>query len=201
MPESLAGQLRRAAAALAAGRPAADLPSLLLRAAAALKAPAAPAFAGDCLNSPLADVSAAAPLAAAPGEVIILEADGGSRGNPGPAGCGVVLKDGAGNVVGQFAKFLGRATNNVAEYQGLLLGLEEAFKLNPSSLQVKLDSELLVKQLNGLYQVKSPHLRPLYQQARTWLDKFQQVSVAHVPRRCNQQADNLANQAMDRGRD
>jgi ribonuclease HI len=198
MSESLADQLRLAADALALGRLVDDLPSLLRRAAAELKALDSSAFANDAAILPSANADAAAGVQ---GEAIILEADGGSRGNPGPAGCGAVLRDGAGNVIGQFARFLGRATNNVAEYQGLLMGLEEAFKFNPSSLQVKLDSELLVKQLNGLYQVKSPHLRPLYQQAKAWLGKFKRISVAHVPRRCNQLADNLANQAMDQGRD
>jgi ribonuclease HI len=130
---------------------------------------------------------------------LVLYADGGSRGNPGPAGAGAVLFDDKGETVEELSRFLGSATNNVAEYEGLIMGLEAALKRGASSLEVKLDSELLVKQINGQYRVKSPHLKPLFQKAKALLDRFDQVRVSHVRREFNKDADRLANQAMDRG--
>ena len=126
-----------------------------------------------------------------------LMSDGGSRGNPGPAGCGAVLLDADGRQVGAWRRYLGRATNNLAEYQGLILGLTQAAALGVRRLTVLMDSELLVRQLNGQYQVKSPQLKPLHQQARQLLTGFAQVQIRHIPRERNQLADALANQAMD----
>lgn len=132
-------------------------------------------------------------------EKLILNADGGARGNPGPAGCGAVLSLPGGEVVASLHKYLGHATNNVAEYQGLLLGLEAAQEQGASSLEVRLDSELIVRQLNGQYKVKSPHLKPLYEQAKGLLHAFDSVTIVHVRRENNREADKLANQAMDQG--
>lgn len=126
-----------------------------------------------------------------------LYSDGGSRGNPGPAGCGAVLLDPAGRQVGAWRQYLGRATNNHAEYQGLILGLTRAAELGVRELTVLMDSELLVRQLGGQYQVKSPQLKPLFEQARQLLAGFARVQVRHIPREQNSQADALANQAMD----
>ncbi len=137
-------------------------------------------------------------MSSAPAE-LILNADGGSRGNPGPAGCGAVLSLPSGEVVASLNKFLGNTTNNVAEYQGLLLGLKAAREQGTASLEVRLDSELIVRQLNGQYKVKSPHLKPLYQEARNLLLAFDRVNIVHVRRELNRAADSLANEAMDHG--
>jgi ribonuclease HI len=132
-------------------------------------------------------------------ERLILNADGGARGNPGPAGCGAVLSLPDGEIVAGLQKFLGNTTNNVAEYQGLLLGLEAAKDEGASDLEVRLDSELIVRQLNGQYKVKSPHLKPLYEQAKSLLQAFDSVTIVHVRRENNREADKLANLAMDQG--
>jgi ribonuclease HI len=130
---------------------------------------------------------------------LVLFADGGSRGNPGPAGAGAILLDDQGTAVAELSRFLGRTTNNVAEYQGLIMGLEAASKEGASSLAVRLDSELLVKQLNGQYRVKAPNLKPLYQKAQGLLRGFKRVDIQHVRREYNKEADRLANLAMDKG--
>lgn len=134
-------------------------------------------------------------------ELLILNADGGARGNPGPAGCGAVLSLPDGEVVARLNKYLGKTTNNVAEYQGLLLGLQAAKDHGAAKLEVRLDSELIVRQLNGQYKVKSPLLKPLYEQARGLLQAFDSVTIVHVRRENNREADKLANQAMDQGTD
>ncbi len=124
--------------------------------------------------------------------------DGASRGNPGPAGAGAVLSDPGGEIRARLAEYLGLATNNVAEYRALLLGLKEALKLGVRKIRVLADSELMVRQLNGLYRVKAPHLLPLWQAAKKELQKFQTHAITHVPREENSQADTLANEAIDR---
>jgi ribonuclease HI len=129
--------------------------------------------------------------------VLILHADGASRGNPGLAGAGAVLLDQTGRQVGSFKRFLGIATNNEAEYQALLLGLEGALKLGADRLSIRLDSQLLVRQLNGQYRVKSPGLKPLYEKALRLLRDFAEVDIIHVKRNLNTEADALANQAID----
>jgi ribonuclease HI len=126
-----------------------------------------------------------------------LHCDGACRGNPGPAGAGVVLHDPQGRLKVRKGRYLGETTNNVAEYQALLLGLEEARKLSVRKLQVLADSELMVKQLNGLYRVKSPHLLPLWRQALQALKQLESYAVIHVPREKNRLADEVANQAID----
>jgi len=127
---------------------------------------------------------------------VTIYADGGSRGNPGPAGCGAVLiKDGA--TVSSVSHFLGVATNNVAEYTGLVLGLERALALGYKVVDVKMDSELVVKQMNGQYRVKNEGLIPLFNQARSLASRFSSFSISHVRRELNKDADLLANRAMD----
>jgi ribonuclease HI len=130
-------------------------------------------------------------------QTLVLEADGGSRGNPGPAGAGAVLRTPAGKVVREMKQYLGWATNNIAEYQGLIMGLQAAGEYGPARLVIRLDSELVVRQLNGQYKVKSPNLQPLYQQARRLLAQMAEVEIVHIPRGRNSLADALANQAMD----
>ena len=123
--------------------------------------------------------------------------DGASRGNPGPAGAGAVLYNPRGEVAAQLARYLGETTNNVAEYQALILGLQEAVRLGAKKLQVFADSELLVRQLNGTYRVKAPHLLPLWRLAKNELQKFKAYTISHVPRAENSLADDLANQGID----
>jgi ribonuclease HI len=130
-------------------------------------------------------------------EVWSLYCDGASRGNPGQAGAGVLLKDAAGDIRLQAGKYLGRVTNNVAEYQALLLGLQKARELGVKKIQVFADSELMVRQLKGQYRVKAPHLLPLYEAAQQALKEFETFAISHVPRELNSLADRLANQAID----
>jgi ribonuclease HI len=137
------------------------------------------------------------PVGPTPAEAV-LHCDGAARGNPGPAGAGAVLLDAQGRELAHFRRFLGRATNNVAEYQALILGLQGARARGVKRLSVRLDSELLVKQLNGQYRVKSPHLKPLYSQTGSLLRGFERVDIIHVRRENNSTADRLANEAIDR---
>jgi ribonuclease HI len=124
-------------------------------------------------------------------------ADGGSRGNPGPAASGAVLFDEAGAVLREVGTFLGVATNNVAEWTGLLTGLEAALELGVDDLAVRLDSELVVKQISGAYRVKYEGLIPLHAKAKVLLRRFAHVDVKHVPRKQNAAADALVNQVLD----
>ena len=123
--------------------------------------------------------------------------DGAARGNPGPAGAGVLILGPDGEVVERVHRWLGEATNNVAEYRALLLGLERAQALGFTDLEVCSDSELLVRQLNGQYKVKHPTLRELYAQAVERIGEFQRVHIRHVPRELNADADALANRGID----
>lgn len=128
---------------------------------------------------------------------LILNIDGGSRGNPGPAGAGVVLRDAGGRVVAHLGAFLGRATNNVAEYSGLIAGLKKAAELAARRVKVYSDSQLLVYQMTGRYRVKNPALAGLLLEAKGLESKFDRVDYQHIPREQNAIADGLANQAMD----
>jgi len=123
--------------------------------------------------------------------------DGGSRGNPGPAGYGVQIVDGDGQVLAELHQALGHATNNVAEYQGLLAALAWALDRGVKPLHIRSDSELLVRQLKGEYRVKNPGLQPLYQEARERVARIGKVTFEHVRRELNCEADRLANLAMD----
>lgn len=128
-----------------------------------------------------------------------LFADGGARGNPGPAGAGAYLVDESGQPRAEIYKYLGETTNNVAEYSALILGLEETLRQGVKAIQVKLDSQLIVRQLEGTYKVKQPHLQELFAKVQELIEQFTQFSVAHIPREENQEADRLANLAMDEG--
>ena len=123
--------------------------------------------------------------------------DGAARGNPGPAGAGAVLFDEEGQVLERLGKFLGRQTNNVAEYQGLLLGLRRAQELGAEELEVVADSELIIRQLSGAYQVRAPALRELHSEALSLLKAFRKVKLVHVPRAQNAEADEMSNRAID----
>ncbi len=123
--------------------------------------------------------------------------DGACRGNPGAGGAGAVLVDGDGAVVATAKQFLGHCTNNIAEYRALILGLEEALRQGCRSLAIFMDSELLVRQLQGVYRVKNPTLIPLMGEVRALLNRFDAWEVAHVPRSENALADGLANEAID----
>ncbi len=123
--------------------------------------------------------------------------DGAARGNPGPAGAGAVIVSPAGHIMAKIGKFLGESTNNVAEYTGLILGLKRAKAMGIKELDVFSDSELLVRQLAGEYAVKAEHLKPLHDEARTLLNGFPEVHVAHIPREENKAADEMSNRAID----
>ena len=129
---------------------------------------------------------------------VIVEADGGSRGNPGPAGYGaVVWSDDHGTVLAENKQAIGRATNNVAEYRGLIAGLEEAAKLGATDVDVFMDSKLVVEQMSGRWKVKHPDLAPLHKQATALSTRFDRITYAWIPRAKNSHADRLANEAMD----
>jgi probable phosphoglycerate mutase len=130
---------------------------------------------------------------------ITAHCDGGARGNPGPAGFGAVVQDANGTVLAELSEFLGIQTNNVAEYSGLLAVLSYALAHGHRRLRVVSDSELMVKQIQGKYQVKSPGLRPLYEQARKKIAQLDRFEITHALRHKNKDADRLANDAMDRG--
>ena len=123
--------------------------------------------------------------------------DGGSRGNPGPAGAGAVVYDSGGRMITGRGRPLGRATNNEAEYGGLLLGLELARDLGAKRLEIRADSELLVRQMNGEYRIRAGNLRELAERARSLLAGFVETGFVAVPRERNFRADRLANRAMD----
>ena len=131
--------------------------------------------------------------------VASLYTDGASRGNPGPAGAGVLLIDEKGRPILELNRFLGKATNNEAEYQALIAGLEAAEKLQLSRLRIFVDSELIVKQLHGEYRVRNPRLQPLFDEVASRLQRLSSYAIMHVPRERNQEADRLANEAVDRG--
>ena len=132
---------------------------------------------------------------------LVLETDGGSRGNPGPAGYGAVVRDAAtGEVLAELSDFLGHATNNVAEYSGLIAGLRAAAALAPGAdVDVRMDSKLVVEQMSGRWQIKHPGMRPLAAQARQAVQSLGRVTYTWVPRSRNTHADRLANEAMDAG--
>jgi len=126
-----------------------------------------------------------------------LYSDGAARGNPGPSGAGAVLVAPSGQVVERLGKYLGVQTNNFAEYTALILGLQRASELGVDEVEVFADSELMIRQLSGRYQVKSTSLRPLYEQALRLLNGFSRVKLVHVPREMNAAADEMSNKAID----
>jgi ribonuclease HI len=125
--------------------------------------------------------------------------DGGSRGNPGPAGFGAVIEDPQGQIAARLSEFLGRQTNNFAEYKGLLAVLEWAQAHGVHQLRVISDSELMVKQMKGQYKVASPGLRPLWEDAKRLASQLERFEIRHTLRGGNREADRLANEAMDKG--
>jgi probable phosphoglycerate mutase len=130
---------------------------------------------------------------------LLVEADGGSRGNPGPAGYGSVVRDGqTGEVLAELSESLGRTTNNVAEYSGLIAGLRAAARIAPGAdIEVRMDSKLVVEQMSGRWKIKHPSMLPLAAQARQAAGALGRVSYTWVPRARNAHADRLANEAMD----
>ncbi|HZQ17628.1 MAG TPA: ribonuclease HI family protein [Terriglobales bacterium] len=134
-----------------------------------------------------------------PENYLIAHTDGGARGNPGPAGYGVVVHDSRGNKVAALSQYLGRQTNNFAEYRALIAALEYAVKHGPKALKVISDSELLVRQIKGIYKVKEPTLRDLHARAKELISQLDWFEVEHVLRGDNREADELANAAMDKG--
>src|SRR6476469_4720882 len=134
-------------------------------------------------------------------ETITLEFDGGSRGNPGPAGIGVVLRAQDGTPIVTLGRFIGRATNNVAEYKALITALEEAKKLGAKKIIIRGDSELIIRQMLGQYRVKNPDLRELYDHAQHLYHQFDEAKIEHNLRHKNELADKLVNLAMDRKQD
>jgi ribonuclease HI len=139
------------------------------------------------------------PSSKVPEHYLVAYSDGGARGNPGPAGYGVVLHDETGRKVASLSQYLGHQTNNVAEYQGLIGALEYAVEHGPKALKVVSDSELLVKQIRGEYKVKNPTLQDLHGRAKQLIRQLDWFTIQHVLRGKNQEADRLANEAMDKG--
>jgi ribonuclease HI len=131
---------------------------------------------------------------------LVVHVDGGSRGNPGPAAGAAVISTDDGELLAQASELLGVVTNNVAEYRGLLLGVRRARELGATELELINDSELIAKQLSGVYKVKHPDMRPLHAQALALLREFDEWSIRSVPRAQNEQADALVNAALDGAR-
>jgi ribonuclease HI len=143
---------------------------------------------------------AASPEAAREGRgAVSLYTDGASRGNPGPSGAGAILLDGEGRRLLELNRFLGTATNNEAEYHGLIAGLKAAEDLGVARLRIFLDSELVVKQLRGEYRVRNARLQVLFKEVASRLQRLTSYAIIHVRRELNQEADRLANEAVDRG--
>lgn len=134
-----------------------------------------------------------------PEHYLIAHSDGGARGNPGPAGYGVVIQDEAGRKVAALSQYLGHQTNNFAEYQGLIAALEYAIEHGHKSLRLISDSELLVRQIKGIYKVKNSTLQELHGRAKELIAGLEWFSIDHALREHNREADELANQAMDKG--
>jgi len=130
-------------------------------------------------------------------KIVVVHTDGGARGNPGPAGTGVVIKSESGQVLYAVGEYIGETTNNVAEYRALIRALENAFQLGATEVKVNMDSELIVKQMLGQYKIKEPTLQQLASEVIKLRNKFDQISFTHVRREYNQEADLLVNQAID----
>ena len=127
---------------------------------------------------------------------VIIHADGASRGNPGQAAIGATIKDGEGRLLASLSQRIGRATNNQAEYRAVIAALKEAVKLGAGEADIYLDSELVVKQINGSYRVRNAALKPLYQQVKELAASFKAFRITHIPRHQNAEADALANAAF-----
>jgi len=123
--------------------------------------------------------------------------DGASRGNPGPAAIGALIKDGQGKLIARISQRIGTTTNNQAEYRAIIAALEKAISLGFKQVEVNSDSELVVRQLNGIYRVKKAELKPLHQQVKQLQSLLEGFTITHIPRQQNTEADNLANTALD----
>jgi ribonuclease HI len=134
-------------------------------------------------------------------ETLTLEFDGGSRGNPGHAGIGVVIRAQDGTPLVTLGRYIGKCTNNVAEYKALIAALQEALRLGAKKVHIRGDSELIVRQMKGEYRVKHPNMKPLYEQAQELIHRFTSARIEHNLRHKNELADKLANRAMDRKQD
>lgn len=128
----------------------------------------------------------------------VIFTDGGARGNPGPAGIGIVIKSLSHEVIESYGRYIGETTNNQAEYKALISALEKAVELRAEEAECFLDSELLVKQLNHEYKVRDKDLAPLFLRVWNLLNKFKKVTFKHIPRERNKEADKLVNEAIDR---
>jgi ribonuclease HI len=129
---------------------------------------------------------------------LLIHTDGAARGNPGPAGAGAILRDADdGTVLAEIAEPLGHATNNVAEWSAVRLALEEALRLGATHVDLRMDSELVARQITGIYRVKHPDLKPFHAAVMEMLDRFEGYTVGHVPRALNKDADRLSNIAID----
>lgn len=129
---------------------------------------------------------------------LLIHTDGAARGNPGPAGAGAILRDAAtGDVLAEVAQGLGRATNNVAEWTAVRLALEEARRIGATHVDVRMDSQLVARQISGMYRVKHPDLQPIHATVMTLLRSFDGYTVGHIPRELNKDADRLSNVAID----
>ena len=131
------------------------------------------------------------------GQTAIANIDGGARGNPGPAAYGVVIRNPKGEVAAELSQYLGHQTNNFAEYSGLLAALDYAIRERIASLKVRSDSELLVRQMKGVYKVKNPALQELFRQAQSLVRKLEHFSIEHIFREQNKEADRLVNEVLD----
>ncbi len=127
---------------------------------------------------------------------VVINTDGTAEPNPGPAAIGAIIKDKQGKVIATISQSIGRATNNQAEYRAIIAALEKATKAGIRQVDIRSDSELVVRQLNRQYRVKSASLKPLYQQAKQLLDQLEGFTITHIPREQNTEADNLANTAL-----
>lgn len=128
---------------------------------------------------------------------VIIYTDGGSRNNPGDAGIGVVVMDNEGTIIKEISEYIGIETNNVAEYKGLIRGLEEAINIGSKNVKAYLDSELVVKQIKGEYKVKNENLKTLYNESSKLIKKLNEFEIIHVRREFNKRADYLVNKAID----
>jgi len=128
---------------------------------------------------------------------LVINTDGGSRGNPGDAGIGVIIKSESGDMIYQYGEYIGKATNNVAEYKALIKSLLEAKHLGATELKIQMDSELIVKQMQGVYKIKEPTLQGLAKEAMMLLKNFKSYNFVHVRREFNKEADSMVNQAID----
>ncbi len=129
---------------------------------------------------------------------VIIHTDGGARGNPGPAGIGVVIADEEGNILKEVSEYIGETTNNQAEYKALIAGLEQAQELGATEVAIFMDSELIVKQVKQEYKVKNADLAPLFVQVWNALQSFKAYTITHVERAKNKRADALVNEALDK---